>query len=65
MKISNAKARMQDVFSSYHTILRRNALTCIVMDNQKIAFAHVLSAIQPPTLIDRLESGLTFSHHAL
>lgn len=65
MKNSNAKARMQDLFSSYHTILRGNGLGCIVKDNQKVAVSYVLSAIRPQTLKDRFESDLSFSQHSL
>lgn len=65
MKNNNATARMQDLFSSYITILGRHGLKWIVTDNQKIAVQHVLSAIRPVSLKDRLESDLSFSHHPL
>lgn len=46
MKESNAKSRMQDIFSSYHTILRRHGLSWIVTDKQKVEVAHESSAIR-------------------
>lgn len=65
MKEKSAKNRMEDLFSSYHTILARNGLKWIITDNQKIAVRHVLSAIRPTALKDRLQSDLSFSHHEL
>lgn len=62
---TDATARMQDLFSQYHTILRRNGLKWIINENQKIAVGQVLSAIQPLVLRDRLTSDLLFSHHHL
>lgn len=65
MRNTNALARMQDLFSSYHTILARNGLKWIIDDNQKVAVHHVLCAIRPQSLRERLESDLSFSHHHL
>lgn len=65
MRNTNAAARMQDLFTNYHTILVRNGLKWIIKDNQKVAVYHVLSAIRPNSLKERLESDLAFSHHDL
>lgn len=65
MKNTNATARMQDLFTNYHTILSRNGLKWIIKENQKIAVQHVLSAVRPVSLRDRLSSYLSFSHHNL
>lgn len=56
---------MQDLISSYQTILHRNGLGWIEKSNQKVAVAHVLLAIRPTTLKDRLESDFAFCHHLL
>lgn len=65
MRNKNAKARMQDLFVSYHMILLRHGLKWIVTENQKVAVSHVLQAVPPATLRDRLQSDLAFSHHEL
>lgn len=65
MKKSNATARMQDLFSSYMTTLSCHGLKWIITENQNISVQNVLSAIRPALLKDRLESGLSFSHHLL
>lgn len=65
MKEKSAKNRMEDLFSSYHTILVLNGLKWIITDNQSIAVHHVRSATRPSTLRDRLQSNLSFSHHEL
>lgn len=65
MRNTNASARMQDLFASYHTILVRNGLKWILEDNQKVAVYHVLGAIRPNSLRERLESDLSFSQHEL
>ena len=46
-------------------ILAKNGLTWFLEKNQKLAVSHVLSAVKPQTLKDRLESDLEFSHHQL
>lgn len=58
-------ARLQDLFASFHKIISRNNLNSIVNDNQKVAVQHVLSAIRPTSLREKLESDLSFSHHSL
>lgn len=65
MRNTNAKTRIQDLFASYNTILRNNGLLWIIEDNQKVAVSHVLSAVRPANLKERLESDLEFSHHPL
>lgn len=56
MKDCNANPRMQNLISSYHIILHPNCLGCIVKDSQNVSVAHVLSAIRPQTVNDRLKS---------
>lgn len=65
VKTNNANARMQDLFTNCHTILSRNGPKWTITDNQKVAVRHVLSAIKPASLRDRLQSYLSFSYHPL
>lgn len=65
MADSNAQSRIENLFISYHTLLRRHGLSWLLTDNQKLAVHHVLSAIRPEILRSRLESDLDFSHHHL
>lgn len=62
---TNATACMQDLFTSYHTILTRHGLKWIIIENQKVAIQHVLSAIKPASQKDRLENHLGFAKHDL
>ena len=61
----NARSRMQQLFVQYHALLTTHGLTWIVTENQKLAVSHVLSAIKPVSLKERLEADLSFSHHDL
>lgn len=65
MSDRNAKSRMRNLFVSYRTILRRHGIEWILEDNEKVAVKHVLSAIRPNTLRQRLESDLEFAYHSL
>lgn len=65
MDDSNAKSRMENLFVSYHALIKRHGLSRILEDNQKFAVYHVLSAIRPNILKERLTSDLEFSHHEL
>lgn len=65
MKNTNAKARMQDIFSSCNKILPRNGLDWIVKDNQTVTVAKVLFVIRAQTLKDRLESDISYLQHSL
>lgn len=65
MSNRNAKYRMEGLFIRYHSILAEQGLTWIVKENQKLAVSHVLSAIRPVTVKERLESDLGFSQNAL
>ena len=65
MSNRNARSRMQSLFVDYHSLLDRHGLTWIIEENQKLAVAHVLSAIRPVTLRERLTSDLSFSHQAV
>lgn len=53
----NARSSIEELFISYHNVLRLNGLKWLINSNQKVAFYHVLSAIQPRLLHDRLESN--------
>lgn len=61
----NAKSRMQGLFASYHSLLSQNGVKWIIDENQKLTVTHVLSAVRPQSLRERLESNLSFSQHAL
>lgn len=63
MRNNNAKSRMQDLFSSYVTILSRNGLRWLIEENPKVAVYHVLSAVRPQSLQNRLTSDLSFSKY--
>ena len=65
MNVKSADARVQKLFMTYHTILRKNGLAWILKENQKVAVYHVLSAIRPLTFKQRIESDLSFSYHTL
>lgn len=65
MSNGNAKSRMQTLFADYHSLLAKQGVKWVISDNQKLAVAHVLAAIRPASLRERLESDLAFSHHAL
>ena len=65
MSNRNARSRMQQLFVQYHTLLSTHGLIWIVTDNQKLAVGHVLSAVKPTALKERLESDLGFSQHQL
>lgn len=65
MDNKNAKSRMQGLFADYYSILSQQGVKWIIEENQKLAVTHVLSAIRPQSLKERLESDLSFSHHAL
>ena len=65
MADSNAKFRIRNLFVSDHTILSRNGLLWFFKDSQKVAVTHVLSAIRPATLKERLAGDLDFAHYGL
>lgn len=58
----SAKSRMESLFTSYISILRRNGLSWITKTHQKTAVSHVLWAIKPKILQSRLESDLDFAY---
>ena len=53
MSDSSAKSRMQSLFVSYTTLLRRHGLAWVLESNQKVAVYHVLSAVRPLDLRNR------------
>lgn len=59
----NAKSRMESLFVSYHALLRRNGISWLLKTNQKVAVSHVLSAVRPKSLQDRLQSDLDFAYY--
>ncbi len=61
----SATSRMQSLFIQYHTLLRKHGVQWVLVDAQKVAVQHVLSAIQPKSLQDRLRSDLEFAHYHL
>lgn len=56
---------MQDLFTSYDTLLSQSRLRWLIKDKPKVAVQHVLSAICPQSLHDRLDSDLKFSKYKL
>lgn len=46
MRNTNAKSRMQDLFSSYVTIISRNGLVWLIDDNAQVAVHQVLSVVR-------------------
>lgn len=56
---------MESLFIDYHTLLRQHGLSWLVTKNQKVVVQHVLGAIKPSKLRQRLKSDLVFSKHAL
>lgn len=50
MTDTNARSRIENLFESYHVLLRRNRLSWLTKDNEKICVYHILSAIRPDSL---------------
>lgn len=65
MNDSDAISRVNNLFVSYLSILRRQGLSWVVEENQKVAVGYVLATIHPSTLHIQLESDLELSHHDL
>lgn len=65
MKNHNAISRMQDFLANYHMLLPRNGLKWLIKDNSKISAEHVLFAIKPYTLHDRLDVNFSFAKYEL
>ena len=61
----NARSRMQTLFVDYHSILTRQGIAWTIKYNQKLAITHVLSAVKPKSLRERLQAYLSFSRHDL
>lgn len=53
---------MQDLFMSYHKLLRRHMMLLILQENQKIAGSNVLTTIWSKSLHHLLESDLQFGY---
>lgn len=58
MNDSNARSFIENLFTSYVSILRRNGLFCVIRENQGIAVKHVLAAIRPQLLELKIVSDL-------
>lgn len=65
MQDSKAKSRIENVFITYHALLRRQGLSWIIKENQKVAVYHVLLAIHQTSFKTRFKSDLEFSKHNL
>ena len=65
MKDKNSKSRIESLFVSHHSPLRRKGLSWPIEANLKVAVYHVLSAMKPKVLHNRLSSDLQFSKHSL
>jgi len=65
MSDPSATSRMQGLFISYTTLLRKNGLSWVVTDSPKVAVQQVLSCINPKSLRTRLREDLEFSQRSL
>lgn len=65
MTDKSAKARMESLFVSYLSILRRNGLAWVPKVCPKVAVNNVLSAVKPGNLQESLQSDLRFAHQDL
>lgn len=65
MSDRSATSRMEALFAMYTTMLRRNGLSWICKDNQKMAVYHIMGAVKPKSLHDRLESDLNLAYYHL
>ncbi|PXF46452.1 hypothetical protein BWQ96_03777 [Gracilariopsis chorda] len=65
MRDIGARSRIESLFISYHTLLRRHGLSWVLHSNEKIAVQHVLSSIKPKSLRLRIQSDLQLAHHNL
>lgn len=62
MENRNARSRMQGLFVDYHSLVTSQGLTWIVKDKRNPVVSHVLFAIKPLSLSERLESDLSLFH---
>ena len=65
MSHSSATARMKDLFVRYNALLKEHGVSWIKSEHQKLAVSHVVAAIKPKHLKERLESDLDFAHRDL
>lgn len=65
MTDNDARSRIEDLFVTYKSLLRRHGVSWVAKENEKVAVYHVLSAIRPVSLRCRLESDLELSHYSL
>lgn len=61
MSVKSAKSRMKLLFMSYKSMLRTNGLKWVTEDTPKVAVKHVLMAIRPAQLRNRLENDIKFA----
>ena len=57
--------RMENLFTSYLSILRRHGLQWITKSRPKTAITNVIAAVKPKSLRTKLESNIDFSHMEL
>ena len=60
MNDTAATSRVESLFILYIMLLRKHGLSWVQDSNPKVAVYHVLSAIKPKTLCNRLENDLEF-----
>lgn len=65
MTDKNARSRIEALFISYQSLLRRNGLQWLTKKNERVAVMHFLSTIRPLSLQSRLQSDLSLSYHRL
>ena len=63
MSDKNASSGMESLFLSYQKLLRRHGLAWLLKANQKVAVYHLLPAIKPSQLQNRLDADLDFAYH--
>jgi len=61
MSVKSARTRMELLFMSYTAPLRCNGVSWVLKDCPKVSVRHVLAAIKPTQLKNRLESDLSLS----
>eukprot|EP00178_Gracilaria_changii_P000257 TRINITY_DN1027_c0_g1_i1.p2 TRINITY_DN1027_c0_g1~~TRINITY_DN1027_c0_g1_i1.p2 ORF type:complete len:1106 (+),score=114.18 TRINITY_DN1027_c0_g1_i1:5972-9289(+) len=64
MTDTSSRSRMKHLFTCYVSTLRRNGLTWVMKDHPKLAVKHLVSAIKPRALQQRLEHDLELTYHS-
>lgn len=65
MSDRSERSRMENLFVDYIVLLRRSGLSWVTKETPKTAVYHVLSAIKPDIVKNRLKSDLDFAYNSL